>query len=242
MSVPILITTCDPYLPALRVTLALIEKYWPVNPIVIVGFKAPDYHLPERATFHSLGDFKDYPIDRYSDQLRDAMQFIEGDTFVFMLDDYWPIRQVDVAGVEYCNEVASYTPNVLRVDLTADRLGSFYPSHPRDLPVYGRCGHIDLLQDDPQRDYHMSLMPAVWRKDNWLKVLKTGWSPWKVELEGTPHVRDNYPDLIVLGTFQCPVLITLGRRSGNANEVVTDGINGGLPLADRDWLKKEGLL
>lgn len=222
----VLVLTSDKYLHALRPYAYLLNKYWGDGQQVLVGgFTPPDFPLPGNFTFHSIGAFEDYPVGRWSDALIKLLGEIEDDAFVLMLEDYWITRPVDVVGVQHAYGYARQFGYVLRIDLTADRLFSPGPCYPQDIPHYGHVGHLDLIRSDPASQYHMSLMTAVWRRDNLLKVLVPGETPWQVELDGTRRLaREHADDLLVLGTRQWPIRHVLAYRGGDPGTVDTSAL------------------
>lgn len=221
----VIVLTSDKYLHSLKPFAALFNKYWSVEQAVLVaGFTPPDFDLPPNFTFHSIGAFKDYPVGKWSDAVLDLFSQIEDEAFVLMLEDYWLIRPVDRNAVRMLYDYARQFTNVLRIDLTADRLYRHGPRYPNDEPDYGYCGYLDLVYSEPTSQYHMSMMPGVWRRDSLIDVLKRGWSPWQVELDGTRKLMTDHTNLLVLGTRQAPVRITLGYRGGNPGQANLDGL------------------
>ena len=226
------VMTSDKYLPALRPFLWLFEKYWPNQAVTIVGFTAPDFELPPFADFMSLGNFSDYPVSRWSDALIKLLSLIPDEPFVLMLEDYWPTRPVYQEAVTMLYDYCRQFGYVCRLDLTGDRIGAAGAS------LYGECGHLDLIWSDPESQYHMSLMTALWNPRNLRRVLIPGETPWEVELSGTPRLRAMKHEMIVLGTKIWPVKHTLAFRGGDSQKLLLDEID----PADVDAMRRLGLL
>lgn len=209
-----IVLTSDKYLHALRPFAWLFNKYWSSEqPVLVAGFSPPEFELPGNFTFHSIGLFADYPVNHWSDAVIKLLNEIDDEVFVLMLEDYWLVRAVNIEAVRMCGDYAMQFKNVLRIDLTTDRLFSFGPRYPQDVPEYGQCGYLDLVKTVDSQ-YQMSVMTAVWRRDNLLGVLVPGETPWQVEIDGTVRVNAR-DDLLVLGTRQWPVRHVLGYRGGN---------------------------
>jgi hypothetical protein len=211
--------TSDKYLPAIRPYLWLFEKYWPHQPVTIVGFTPPDFALPAFADFLSLGSMSDYPVNRWSDALIKLMSIIPDDPFCLMLEDYWLIKPVYIEAVNMLYDYCRQFGYVCRMDLTGDRL------HANGASFYGKCGHVDLIWSDPESQYHMSLMTAIWNKHNLARVIIPGETPWQVELEGTPRLRAMREELLVLGSKVWPVRHTLAFRGGDSQKILLDEID-----------------
>jgi hypothetical protein len=236
----VIVLTSDKYLHALRPFAWLFQKYWSSEQEVLIGgFTPPDFDLPSNFSFHSIGKFEDYPVDKWTNAVIKLLNEIEDEAFVLMLEDYWITRPVDVRGVQMCHGYACQFGYVLRIDLTLDRLFAHGPRYPGDVPDYAYLGHLDLIRSEPTSQYHMSLITGMWRRDNLLKVLQPDWSPWRVELEGTSHLAAHHAhDLLILGTRQWPVRHTLGYRGGNPNEANL----GQIRPEDIAAMKAEGIL
>ena len=234
--VKVIVLTSDKYLHALQPFAWLFNKYWSsAQPVTVAGFTPPDFGLPGNFTFHSIGAFEDYPVARWSDALIKLLNEIEDETLALFLEDYWLIRPVNIEAVNMLDDYALQFKNVLRIDLTTDRLFSFGPRYPQDVPDYGNCGYLDLVKTNPGTAYQMSMMAAIWRRDNLLSTLIPGETPWQLEIDGTARLamRD---DLLVLGCRQWPVRHTLAYRSGNSSEVNLSELR----LADAAHIKGSG--
>jgi len=167
-------------------------------------------------TFHSFGRFRDFPRERWSDTFLMAMDVMEifGETFWFMMDDYWLVRSVDVNAVISLNSYMIGEGDILKVDLATDRLYA-----KRGEPyLYGkgtvaRVGHLDIIQSDPNTDYHMSLWSGLWNISLLRSVIVPGESAQEIEINGTARLGA-MPHLRVVGTRQAPVLHTNIIRGG----------------------------
>lgn len=212
------VMTSDKYLPAVRPFLWLFEKYWPEQEVTIVGFTPPDFELPSFANFLSLGNFHDYPVTRWSDALVKLLSLIPDEPFVLMFEDYWLTRPVHTRAVTMLYDYCRQFGYVYRLDLTGDRL------HAAGAKFYGVCGDIDLVWSDPESQYHMSLMTAIWNPRNLRRVLILGETPWQVELEGTPRLRELGDRALVLGTTMWPVKHTLAFRGGDSQKLLLDEV------------------
>jgi len=217
----ILVVTSDKYINAIRPLGYLLNRYWPEYPEVVVGgFTPPNFTLPPKFRFHSIGKMSDYPIDRWSDGLIKFINDVGDDVFMLMLEDMWPIRPVYDKAVDMAHDYMVQFEYVARLDLTGDRLNS------GGAALYGKLGHIDLIWSDPDSQYHLSMMPAFWRKSHLLRVLVPGETPWDVELRGTPRLSALRHECIVLGTNAWPYKNTLAFRGGETSHLLLNEIDG----------------
>lgn len=205
----IYVMTCDKYLPTLKGFAYLFNKYWyHEQPVTILGFTPPTFDLPENFKFQSLGKDEDYPVEWWSNAL---IKFIHLPTtpkqFVLFLEDYWIKSEVNIRHVVRLEDYAMGRGDTIKVDLASDRAGSanVYP--------LANLLDIELLESDPESQYHMSLYIGLWDRDLLKEVLIPNESPWQVELDGTNRLRCK-PWIKVIGTKNCPVPITLANRNG----------------------------
>lgn len=216
----IYVMTSDGYMNALKAFGWLLNKYWRPNPeVVVVGYRFPDFDLPRNFSFLSLGDQKDYPLNKWSDGLIKLLNQIDDSHFVLMLEDYYISRPVNVQAVHMLYDYMLQFRNVLKMDLYSDRL------YAGGMTDYNHCGYLDLVRSDPASQYHMSLMAGLWNRELMLRFLIPGENPWQVELEGTPRVARAADEVMVLGTRNMPVRHILAHRRGNPSELLLDGLD-----------------
>jgi len=225
----VLVTACDKYSWCLRPFSYLFNTFWsPFTPVTIGGYAPPGFDLPANFTFHSISP-DCYPAEKWSNGVIEFFQSIPDPFFVWMLEDYWLIRDVDLLAVELLGSYMQLHPDVLRIDLTGDRL---YSTHAKDI---GMWGHLDLIETTHEVQYQLSTQAALINRERILEIMKPDLSPWDYELQESAKV---IPDgLRVLGTRQCPVRYTIGLGTG-AEGVRTEGIPEQYvdELNRREWL------
>lgn len=232
-----LITTCDRYHAHLRIMLHLLEKYWQPLPLIdILGFKEPEFDLPTRARFISLGDMNDFPLDKWSTPIIDYFKRCYDDRVIWMLDDYYVYRQVDTRAVRVLWDYANQYKFTLKIDLAEDRLHAEGTDLNYGYIDYDGSKRLDLIKSSPESQYHMSLWPGIFRVEHLLRVMIPDENPWQLEISGTSRAR-NMSDVIVLGTKQSLVEIRLGARGGHGEGQL--GIDG-LKPEDQAELKELG--
>lgn len=215
----IILLTSDKYIRAVLPYAWLLKRYWPDHPDVVVGgFTPPDFDLPQGFSFHSIGKFEDYPIQRWSDAVIKLMHEIDDDVFILMLEDYWINQPVNDQVVQMCIDYCRQFKYVARLDLTGDRRWA----NGGDVSLYGKMGHVDLIWSDPHSQYHCSMMSGVWRKEHLLRVFIPGETPWQIELQGTPRLSALHNEMIVLGTNFWPIHHVLAFRGGDVSKLLID--------------------
>ena len=152
------------------------------------------------------------------------------DVFVLLLEDMWPVREVNSDAMTKLYDYMRQFEYVARVDLTTDRL------YAHGMKDYGAVSYIDLIKSMPGSPYHMSLQPALWNRKHLLEVLIPDETAHQLELDGTPRLSHNQ-DVIVLGTRNWIYHHIHAIRFLKDQELLTDGIN----KADLKAMRELGL-
>ncbi len=203
---PIIITS-DKTSWALRPQAHLIRWYWSQHPpITVGGYTPPPFEVPDGFRFYVIGDFKDYPVGKWSDGLIRFLWSVDDDLVLLLMDDYWLFRDVDNAALIHIAQYMTTHHEVARFCVCTDRLGA------HGITDYARLGHLDVIKSDPQSPYHFSFQASMWRKDALLMCLRHGETPWDAETRGDERLRDL--EALVLGTRQAPMRYTIAIQKG----------------------------
>ena len=222
----VLLPICDKHLWVLQPFSYLFNKFWSEQqPVLVAGFKTPDFQLPKNFAFKSLG-----PVDPgpqvWSDQLMKALDCIPDDHIVLMLEDYWLCRGVDHKGVETLHEYCKLHPEVIRMDLTADRL------YAGGMFEVDRYGSYDIVETNSETPYQMSTQAAIWHRSKLLSLLKPGMNPWEVEVQTT--IKE---PMRVLGSRQWPVRYSNVFNSAKGEEMQQLDL---IPKEHIDYMRSKG--
>lgn len=232
----LVILTSDKTSWALRPFSWLFRKYWGEDQSVLVGgYSQPDSPLPTGFEFVSLGNFEDYPAQRWSDGAIKFMNLISDDLVLWMLDDYWLVRQADVEAVQILADYMMHHPEVARIDLTTDRL------YAGNLQEHAPVARIDLVSNALPVPYLFSTQAGIWRRKALLHFLRPGETPWETEINGTHRMND--ARACVLGTRQAPLRYLIAIQQGKLT------LNGGYQIprpllleSDLREMKEAGIL
>lgn len=218
----IFILTSDVTQWALRGCLWLLEKYWPMHPPVLVGgYTPPAFELPAGVTFMSLGAFKDFPANRWSDGLHAFLASQTDDIICWTMDDFWLVRPVDDAGVRLLYQHLLDNPHLARIDLTTDRL------YAAGMQAAGTLGHLHLVNTPPPTPYQLSFQTGLWRREALRLYLQLGESAGETEIRGS--YRMTLANANVLGTVEAPVKYKIVVQHGR---VVIDEPGYQVPLVE----------
>ena len=210
--VKVVLLVADPTLWCLRPFFYMQQKYAPWMRGYVAGFSSPKFKIPADWQFVSLGAFEDYPINKWSNAVRNLIghtDFVE-ERFILMLEDYFILRKVDERGIRQLGAYMQQHPEVAKIDLTTDRL---YAGGMRDYAAYEQ---FDLIIGDPNAAYNTSVLAAIWDKGAFLELLVDDETPWQFELEGSTRWKNYAFDTYkkILGTRQFPIRHTVAIRNG----------------------------
>lgn len=225
----ILIPTSDKTIWALRGCLHQLDKYWPTHPPVhIGGYTPPDFDLPPYATFQSLGAFKDFPADKWSNGLLRFLESQTDDIFLFHMDDFWPVRPIDSLIVDDLYKRLTVSPHVARIDLTSDRANSGYTQDHQVIRVWDEpiqtWREYTLLVTPPVTPYQLSFQTALWRRSALLAYLTPGETAGETEVRGSN--RMTLANANVMGTLEAPFRYKIVVQHG---KVVIDSVGYQVP-------------
>jgi hypothetical protein len=198
----VIVTASEKYYNCLSPFIHQWEKYCGWNfglpvydqiEMVICGFGPVGFYGDNKpqVSFHSLGDYADWPANRWAEQLMKILDEVADEQFILMLEDYWLTRPVDMLGIKMLFDYAAQFSNVLKIDLTHDRLyinggGTFlYGAN-----TYDNCGYLDLIKSPPGTPYQMSLWAGIWNREQLKCVLIPGETAQEIEINGTRRITD----------------------------------------------------
>ena len=232
---PVLILSADPHAWLIPAVCHQIQKHWQPLPEVIVAGYSPIRHLPHWAHFLRIGEFADYPVNRWSDGFALAVRSMP-EHFILLLDDYLLLRRVDTAAIEIIYRyITEDAPEIVRFDLCTDRL------YAKDAIEAGALGRLDLIETKNGSEYQISTQPSIFDRDKLLKLIVPGETPWQFELNATARVQAY--NWRVVGTRQAPVRVKIAVNKGNFDlDTPWQVPPAVLPLADREELSKKGMI
>lgn len=198
MSLKVYVVTSDRYTWALRPFAYLFNVYWSsLQPVVVAGYARPNFELPKNFRFHQIAR-TEYPPELWSNALIKFLKDMPDPYFVMMLEDYWICRTVDTGGIAAAYDYIRSDPNILKIDLTNDRLHRWDGAP--EIIDYDYYGHYDIILSPKGIPYRMSMQSAIWNRELLLKILEPNKNPWETEMQIDPP-----PEMLVLGTRQFPL-------------------------------------
>jgi hypothetical protein len=211
------------------------DKYAAELPFEFAGYTNPGVKMTLGHTFHSIGDFANYPFERWSDGIIKHLSSVNDDLILWMMEDFWLLRQVDITAVHLLENYMLQHPDIARMDLSSDRASN------RDILDTGYLGHLDLVESTPEIVYHFSFQAGIWRRKMLLDCMTVGETPWEAEINGNARLIEH--GYRVLGTRQRPMRYLIAVQQGKVT--LDGGYQGkafGLYGNDREELDRLGYL
>ena len=157
----ILVCSCDKNEDTFYPFHHCIEKYWPDHPEVI--YKTETIENPYYKTIPT-----NYEISKWTKGIREALDQIDDNIILWMMDDCFIRKPVDVERVKFTTEQIS--GNIANFNYEK----SFDPNDIRtNLPGFKKRQHGSM--------YEVSIMCGLWDKNKLKNILAPDSDPWTVE-------------------------------------------------------------
>ena len=156
------IITSNRYNVLLEGYIELYNRHWNDQSILftILGFDEPNVNLSNNFKFVSLGKQSDYP--NWSDPLKKYFSSINDDIFFLSFEDHY---LVDKVNNQVLHEGISYMQ-----DQTIDKLYISGNDYSNEIKNHYK-GNWFLAKNDPGLTVNGSLMPSIWRRNFFIKLL-----------------------------------------------------------------------
>lgn len=180
-NLPVYIWTSNQLMHCIPAWAYLFNKFWPTKTNVkILGYNQPDFELPENFEYISLGEQRG--PNYWSDDMINYFSKCTDEYFYLTTEDGFIIHPVNKKIIDYLSEVMvnNLDSNLLRICLTKDL------SH-RSHNVVEDLGDFQLISAGDNTSYRNSLQHSIWHRQNFLKELPTGISPWGFETNTGKH-------------------------------------------------------
>ena len=187
----ILVPTSDNYAHLIEPYYILLNKYWPNNEVVFLGFNSKKYtlsynhipYLPENCSFVSLGKQEHFGKE-WTTPLIPYINNIDDEYFAVIMEDMVVVGNVDLQKIKLLeDEIRSAQADKAILD-----------SHLRHLCEPYKQGIVKIKQNVGYGQ--TTLHPSIWRKDYFLKYLKPGLSAWEFETKNMYDAMNDGANII----------------------------------------------
>lgn len=194
--------------------------------VYVYGFtETKKSNLPPDIQFVSMGAFARYPKDKWTDSFVFILDDLERrgiEAFMFLLEDYWPIRPIDVRAIDLLYNYMLQVGDVLKIDLARDRLYAYPERHFFDFHTAFTLGYLDIIEALPSDKYYVSLWGGLFSVQQLKPLVRKGLSAQNFEMRETLRVNKAAEDGNFvprhLGTRQAPYLHDNIVHAGKAFE------------------------
>lgn len=197
-NLPIVVTTSDRYHHLIPIFCYLFNKNWGEYPIELVGYKKPDFKLPDNFTFHSMGSQTE--VNQFSIDLKRYFSK-RSEWFIWLFEDCF-IKEVDHELLNKSMQLIK-RGKVGRVNLTRCGLSQDYED---TKPL----GDLQVYENTQSSNYRLSTQPSIWNREFVIKYMRPYLTPWMFETQSA--VDDGYR---ILGLHNAPVSHNEGVRKDN---------------------------
>lgn len=139
-----------------------IEKYYPNHPEII--YKTEKLKNPYYKTIS-----KNYPLDKWTLGIKEALEEIEDDLILFLADDIFIRKPVDIDRINYCIEIMQKYP------IACMNFEKSFDKHDIETNIKG------FKKRQKGSRYEMSIMCGLWDRKTLIDVMNCEKSPWELE-------------------------------------------------------------
>jgi len=143
-----------------------INKNWKPNPTVkVLGYSLPK-HFKLASNFELISMGEDKGPDHVTSKIYEYMSNIKDEQFIFTVDDFLPIEEVNVDHIEYLKTKVK-EGNISRISLDTD-FGT------KNAHVIDKIDDTEILQLHSDISYpgKVSAVWAIWNKEDFLSSIK----------------------------------------------------------------------
>lgn len=196
----LIVSTSDKYLHILPIFCFLFNRYWsPYRVVEIVGYKKPDFELPENFTFHSLGEQKG-DAKNFTRDLKEYFKQ-QDQYFIWSMEDSFLTEQVNFEKLHLLESLIT-RENIGRINLAREVTK-------QDHIIYDEIDGTIIYENNKKSLYRLSTQISIWNRDFALKYMQGDLTPWEFECQ-SDHAVDQYH---ILGLdYDSPVVKNEGVR------------------------------
>jgi hypothetical protein len=151
-----------------------VNKYWKPNPnVILLGYKEPMFELDSNFTFVSLGE--DRGAGKVGADIINYFSKISDKYFIFSVDDFFPIREVNV-------DILNNLINVM-IDENISRISLVDQLSDKPHFIIKTTEDYNIIEMGQKSPYRKSAVWSMWNKDYFLKYFTEASNLWSWELD-----------------------------------------------------------
>lgn len=174
----LVVTTSGGYEHIVPIFIHLHQTYWkdPNQRVEIVGYKKPDFEMPDNFSFYSMGEQKGSYSKSFGTDLRQYFARLDR-LFIWCMEDSFTKSSVYSAAIDYAVSLMQADHSIGRLHLGPNSLNRYTLQY--DKEKYGD----EIVQTVSTSEYKLSTQIAIWNRDYLLKYLQPDMSPWEFECQ-----------------------------------------------------------
>lgn len=160
MNYNIIVLSCDKYSACWKPFFALLDKYWKNHPKTYLVTETKQCEYSNTINISS---------DCWTERFRKALEQIDTDYVIVMLDDFFIRRKVDTKRIDYCLSQMNDDIAVFNFE-----------------KKYRQCDESNLIGFERQLNnqvYLTSTQPSIWNKRALIELLQKDMNPWEFETQ-----------------------------------------------------------
>lgn len=161
----ILVASCDKNEDLWEPFWHCMEKYWPGHPEVLYSTET------KRNTKYYTTICFDYPLDQWTKRIRETLKIIDDDLILFLVDDIFIRKPVDVKRIEYAAGLFGEQGRLALVNLEKEW----------DNGKGNEDVGLDRFKRRVTGNFKISLMCGIWDRKKLIDILDEDVDPWHVE-------------------------------------------------------------
>jgi len=181
MNLSIVVGTCDDYLEYMPHSMALMNRYLPIElPRIVAGETQSientnyEWSLPGKGV--------------WGKRMREALQKVKTEYVFFTLDDYY-----------YSQKLTKEFFDWLLLFMDREKANKLCLTPVPDFAQYQYEETIDTIKRmSPHSNWLTSVQPGIWRTQHLIDILEDSYSPWDFEIAGSEKIRHKEKDHYVL--------------------------------------------
>lgn len=178
-SIPLIVSSCDKCSDLWQPFFWLLKKHW-------TGFDRKVYLCTDSKTFGYEGVDIECPLSMpkgstWSENLMSLLSCVDAEYVLFMLDDFWLKRTVDLERLARCEKVIMKDKSVGFICL----IKQLEPSEANLVSEE----YTDLIEYGQNTPYRVTTQVGLWRKDFLMSLLRKHESAWWFEMFGSKRSR-----------------------------------------------------
>jgi hypothetical protein len=218
----VVVFTSDKYIELLKGFSLCFNRHWSEEQeVLILGFKSPEFDLPDNFKFVSVGNQDDFEPYAFCKPFRPIIETLEEEIVMF-LEDCFLIRKVDLNVLGRAESLIT-KGHVQRVDM-------FWGCRSQYEAAVTYTGDDDFLEYPQDMAWRVTMSPGIVHKERLLKHFNDDYNIWQAEKIPQKYARNDGAVLLCGKAPIAPWVNVVDKGRFNAKYFYSR-----LPSGEFDW-------